>query len=279
MKFVEGIEIWRRYKIRAWKPGYAESNGYSIAQLVKYFGSVELSTIGIEQCERFRESLSEKGLRPATLNRVRAVMSSFFKYARLHGWMDRNSNPLGTWECVRARPPADWKQIASAAEEEKLLQECDLPTALFVMIALYTGLRRGAVVALRWEWMPPDLSFVNVPPEHMKSNREHRVPLAPKLREALAPLRPADGLGPIFNQHISPSAWSMRFKRAVRALGLNPKLKLHDLRRTFGTRLAEKGVPVPTIQRLGDWSTASIFYRDYLARLGDDAARSAIDKL
>lgn len=279
MQFTEGMEIWRRHRQRGWKPTYAETSLNLFRQIQAYFGTVELSTLGVSDLEKYVRALEERGCRPATLNLHRARLAAFFKYARVHGWLAPGVDLLATWERCNARAPEGWKQTATPAEEERLLRVADPPTALFVMAALYTGLRRGAVYSLRWQWFAPDLSHLTVPGEFMKSGREHRIPIAPKLQAALLPLRPADGLGHLFDQHITPSAWTMRFRRAVKLAGVNPKLKLHDCRRTFGTRLADKGVPVPTIQRLGDWSTASIFYRDYLARLGDDAARAAIDKL
>jgi integrase len=278
VKFQEGIELWRRYRLRGWKYSTALCINKRIGQTLGVFGPLELPTIGVSECERYVQTMDDRGLSASTINCQRILLNQFFKYARLHAWMPRDVDPLATWPMRKSRAPGDWKQTATAAEEEKLLAFLDAETRAFVLTALYTGLRRGAVAALRWGWFAHDMAFVTVPAEYMKSGREHRVPLAGKVVEALSALgRPWEDR--VFNPHVGLETWSMRFKRAVRALGLNPKLKLHDLRRTFGTRLAEKGVPVPTIQRLGDWSTASIFYRDYLARLGDDAGRDAIGKL
>ena len=55
-----------------------------------------------------------------------------------------------------------------------------------------------------------------------------------------------------------------RFKRALRAGGVR-QVRFHDLRHTFGTRMAAAGVPMPTLQ---DWMghrdfKTTLIYADY----------------
>ena len=58
---------------------------------------------------------------------------------------------------------------------------------------------------------------------------------------------------------------SRRFRRALKAAGLDESHRFHDLRHTFGTRMAAAGVPLRTLQEyLGhrDLATTQI-YADY----------------
>jgi len=278
MTFKEGLEIWRRHKQLRWSPIHAVNVQRTCARLGVWFKSVELSKLGVADFERYECDRAQLVGAPS-LNRERSVLQSFFKYARVHGWIARDFDPLATWAKRREHVRDEYLQTITP-EEEARLRSVWPEGWPFVVVALYSGLRRGVVAALDWGWISVDWVVI-VPPQFQKSRRKFRVPLGSKVVEALAPLRPSPepARGPVFDPHISPGAWTMRLRRAIKKAGINPKLKLHDLRHTFGTRLANKGVPITKILRLGDWSTSSVFYRHYLAKLGDDDARDALEKV
>jgi integrase len=156
-----------------------------------------------------------------------------------------------------------------------------LERALSLMAAM-TGLRQGELLGLRWRDL--DLvvhkvrvrqTFVRGEFKGPKSARGSRgVPLAPALEDALQELRdtslfvgdddlvfahPVTG-GPL-NGHVA----RRRFQRACKRAGVRV-VRFHDLRHTFGTRVAASGeVSLRTLQ---EWmghrdAKTTMIYADY----------------
>jgi integrase len=63
----------------------------------------------------------------------------------------------------------------------------------------------------------------------------------------------------------APAAILRRMRKALKAAGLDPSHRFHDLRHTFGTRMAAHGVPMRTLQEwMGHASIATTQrYADY----------------
>lgn len=53
---------------------------------------------------------------------------------------------------------------------------------------------------------------------------------------------------------------------------------LHELRRTFATRLRDAGVPLEDVQRLGRWASPQVLLASYAAS-SPDRLRAAADEL
>jgi integrase len=156
----------------------------------------------------------------------------------------------------------------------------DTDGALF-LTAAYTGLRRGELLALRWsdiDWLAAKIrvrrAYVRGGYTTPKSRRGSRaVPLAVRLAAELelhfkrSIYQADDDLvfpHPRTGHPLDPSKLARRFKAALRAAQVR-QVRLHDLRHTFGTRMAAAGVPLRTLQEwLGhqDIQTTMI-YSDY----------------
>jgi integrase len=150
----------------------------------------------------------------------------------------------------------------------------------------FTGLRRGELLALRWR----DVDFAGqvvrvrasyaagalTPP---KSGKVRSVPMAPEVATALAKL----GDRPLFTGdddlvfvgedggHLDGSALRRRYNRALERAGLR-RLRFHDLRHTFGTRMIAKA----DISRVQEWMghadvQTTMKYLHYAPREGDAA--------
>ena len=153
-------------------------------------------------------------------------------------------------------------------------------TALYVAAAM-TGLRQGELLGLRWrdiDWQAGKLrvrqSYVRGEFGAPKSRRSSRsVPLADEVAGQLdrhfkrSAFRDDDDLvfcHPQTGKPLDRSRLLKRFKAAARRAGL-AEARFHDLRHTFGTRMAAAGVPLRTLQEwMGhrDFKT-TLIYADY----------------
>jgi integrase len=142
-----------------------------------------------------------------------------------------------------------------------------------------TGLRRGELLALRWQDVNWTAQRVRVRENYVrgrigkpKSKRSTRsVPLADRVAGELDRLYKqsdfqADGdlVFTTTGAPLDPSRVLPRFKAAAKRAKFRP-VKFHDLRHTFGTRMAAAGVSMRTLQEwLGhrDFAT-TLMYADY----------------
>jgi integrase len=151
---------------------------------------------------------------------------------------------------------------------------------LYLMAAM-TGMRKGELLALRWrdvDWTAEKVrvrqSYVRGQFGTPKSKRSSRgVPLALRLATELEHLHKQtvwNGENDLVFAHpytgrpLDGSNLLKRFKKACERAAVRP-VRFHDLRHTFGTRLAAAGVPLKTLQ---EWfghrdSKTTDIYADY----------------
>jgi integrase len=161
------------------------------------------------------------------------------------------------WNAL-GRAPASRRVNKGVPRGERVVSGNDIPmtksTALALKLALATGQRIGEVIGISvselslTEAMP----LWTVPGERSKNGHPNRVPLSPlavaliKQARELAPT--SDWLFPSAtgNGPMDPHAPSKALERARAAIGLE-NFRIHDLRRTAATRMAELGVSPHTI--------------------------------
>ncbi len=230
--------------------------------VVPAFGSRRHEDVSPEDVERWLMAL---GRDSGMSNRTKAKAVTVF-----HGMMKRArrvwklpSNPVTDIEKPRQAPEVGI-DVLSAEEVMALVRaaETEQDAALFLMAA-FTGLRQGELVALRWRDVDFAGQHVRVTANYRhgvlsspKSGKVRAVPMAPPVADALTRLASGpdgghdDGLvfrGP-GGSYLDASALLKRYKRALARAGLRP-LRFHDLRHTFGTRMIAKA----DIVRVQEW--------------------------
>jgi integrase len=180
---------------------------------------------------------------------------------------------------IRFLDPVEVRALADAAQEGTY-QAID--RALYITAAM-TGLRQGELCALRWRDVDWTAGRVRVRQNYVlgefgtpKSKRSTRsVPMADEVAAELDRLtaggEPApDELvfaDPFTGGPLNKAAILRRFRKALKAAKLPETHRFHDLRHTFGTRMAAAGAPMRSLQEwLGhrDLATTAI-YADYAA--------------
>jgi integrase len=124
--------------------------------------------------------------------------------------------------------------------------------ARIVRLCLLTGCRREEIAGLCWNEVQADKIAIGA--ERMKGKLPHEVPLVPMIEAALPP-RPESADGCVFGKRGTGFSGFSDSKEKLDAKltksGLNmPPWGLHDLRRTFSTRLHDAGVDPIVIEAL-----------------------------
>lgn len=253
--------------------------------LVPFFGDTPLSAIRPRDIEAFMAAKTDQGRAPKSVRNYLGVLHSLMSFVERREWCIRN--PCRHVDFPRIpESDADIRYL-DIEQVETLLRAIDIdhewgPTehALYLTAAM-TGLRQGELLALRWRdvyWVAGRIcvrrNFVRGEYGTPKSRRSSRsVPLADRvLAELDAQFKRTMRRGddelvfghPALGVPLDRSRLIKRFKMAAREAGLGD-VRFHDLRHTFGTRMAASGVPMRTLQEwLGhrDFKT-TLIYADY----------------
>jgi integrase len=217
----------------------------------------------------------EQASGPVARNRVRSSLSAFFNFAVREGLIE--NNPVtGTG---KAEEGNGRDRVLSEAEIVKLWQALgEDQFSDIVRLLILSGQRREEIGGLRWSEI--DQGSIVLPSARTKNRREHTLPLSP-MALAIIERQPHRGdRDLIFGYGAGPfSGWS----DAKADLDAKVKLKawrLHDLRRSTATHLAELGTLPHIIEAILNHysghraSVAGIYNR---ARYLDEM-RSALEK-
>jgi integrase len=209
------------------------------------------------------------GGRPYQANRMMQTARNVFTYAASKGWWTR-PNPCvdaATGGMVAKFAEHSRDRILSDEEEERLgkalLNEPALWRDLFAL-ALLTGRRMTAVCRMQWGDVDLGRRIWTVPRQYVKGRKSaHGLQLD---ADAMAILKQRktqadDGCEWVFPAIRSPgpvTSWKTAWGRIRKNAGLKHKdrarsVRPHDLRRSWGSRLVEAGVPTVTVnQALGN---------------------------
>ena len=148
---------------------------------------------------------------------------------------------------VTALSPQQVKDLLSVAMRYSSLK-------LRVLLAVTTGLRRGDIDTIRMGDLHFDRSTIATRNRKAgKAMAERPVPEA-VIRELASHVAALpDGTETLFTDKFSPKKWN----RVRKAIGL-PELRFHDLRKTFASLLAQRGVSTAVTQRLLEHSSPQL---------------------
>lgn len=180
-----------------------------------------------------------------TRNRARAALSRLFTWAMEEGFAEHN--PVVD---TAKRPEASRDRILSADELKAIWSATSGPGDYnaIIRLLLLTGQRREEVAAAGWHELDLGNSLWRIAPERTKNSRPHDVPLSSTALSILEQLPRRVGRDLVFGDRKGPfSGWSKSKERLDHRSNLTG-WRLHDLRRTLVTGMAELGVQPHVIE-------------------------------
>jgi integrase len=242
----------------------------------RFFESTALADVTARDIERYIAEKKKpvdpkaKPLAVKTVCNHLAFLHGVYSYAIKKRWT--GSNPVA--EADRPRSPSGDPDLRflDAGEVEALIAAAPNDTLGVMERVLYltaatTGLRQGELIALRWkdvDWLAEKLRVrLNIVRGHLgtpKSKTSVRwVPMTARLARELDLLHQRSGYQqdedyvfchPETGSPYDASKMRKRFKQAAKRAGIRIGVRVHDLRHTFGTRMASVGTPMRTLQAL-----------------------------
>jgi integrase len=253
------------------------------AQIVPRIGTRPVGGLSDDDVEALTASLARDGLAPKTIQNVLGLLNGICEFAVKRGWA--TANPCRYVDRPRVEPNQDVRYLDPDELEAVLraIEPGDFGRVhrAIILAAAMSGLRMGELLALRWldvDWQAQRIrvrrSIVRGHLGTPKSRRGSRgVPLADRLGGELDRLHRETAYGAdddlVFgNPHagtpLDGAALLRAFQRALKRAGVR-QVRFHDLRHTFGTRMAAAGVPMRTLQ---EWMghrdlRTTLIYADY----------------
>ncbi len=258
-----------------------------VNHIVPFFRSRTVDRIERRNVEAYGADLARKGLSPNSRVNNLNLLSSIFELAVLRGWAV--GNPVRGVTRPRGGSAGPDIHYLTMEEVEAVLRaipddELGRVERPLYLAAVMTGMRKGELLGLRWSDVDWEARRIRVrrsyvrgefgPPKSRRSSRS--VPLTDRLGGELQRLFDAtsfnDDRALVFAHPASRvpgtpldgSRVLKRFKQALVRAGVR-EVRFHDLRHTFGTRVAAAGVPMRTLQEwMGhrDFAT-TLVYADY----------------
>ncbi|HLT70069.1 MAG TPA: tyrosine-type recombinase/integrase [Acidimicrobiales bacterium] len=321
------LDQWIATKARRWSPSTMREHQRIVSRYLGPLRDVDVTRITTQTLDTFYAELAERGgacrrrpacvdypcehggpLSAATVRRIHVVVRAALEQAVKWGQIARNpAAHAETGEVVEheVTPPSDADVVRLLAAAEQV----DERFAVFVLLAVVTGARRGALLALRWSDVDLDAGTVRFsrvvvhgldgqPVERPATKGKRTAPAVALDPVAVAALEahhdrqfelalaagvalPADALlftdDPLGRRPWRPDNTSRRFRRVVAEAGLTG-VRLHDLRHFMATTLLSSGVDLSVVARRGGWARAATLL-DVYAHALPDRDRAAADVL
>ena len=249
-------EMLDRYLSRGcrWSDSTRRQNASMVAALRREFGDYSVLEIEAHEIEGYIARLVDDGKKRTSCNRHLSVLKQVFKKAMEWGYLphDPTSGVKQFREAKKMPNPFRDDEI------EALKRQLSPKHRNILTVYLETGLRRGELTGLEWK----DVSFEgngSITVRDPKNDEDREIPLSQSVRKVLQERK----AGPVVNlKYVFGTSGDIlqvlgRAARDCLEEGRKDRLQ-HRLRDTFGTKLADGGVPLDRIQTLMGHKTVAM---------------------
>jgi integrase len=243
-------------------------------------GALKLSKLTALDIDRYYTKLRKRGLAPATIRQIHAILRASLNQAERWGLVYRNVARLASApsQPQREQHPPDAETVTALMGAAYNVSPM---FGLFVSMTAASGGRRSEVIALRWSDL--DVALLTIERNYMvlpgmradqptKTRTKRTMTLDPEtldelkqgwktaveLAELCGISPEARRLGYIFTddpagrQAWRPDRANVRWAKIRELAGVDSSVRLHDLRHFHATQLLDAKVPIPSVaKRLG----------------------------
>jgi integrase len=240
----EYIEKYAKLQTRGWK----ETARLLRVEFVKQWDKLPLDSITRQDISKILNAAIARGA-PSTANHAFAAIRGLCNWAVSQGYLEASP-------CLGMKAPSKIKRRERRLKEDLLVNvwcaanEMGWPFGPIVQLLILTGQRRGEVAGMRWDELDLSARTWTIPPERNKAKRLHTLPLSdaavrliemlPKVDDELVFLARGSR-----NRVSGFSAWKRELDKLASA-----GWRLHDLRHTVASGMAQLKVPPHIIERV-----------------------------
>lgn len=238
---------WHKAKADRWSLRYREEILSTFEKdIFPFLGMKPISEIKPLELLETLKRMEKRGALEK-MRKVRQRCGEVFRYAIITGRAEYNPAPD-----LASALPIHKKQhlpFLNALELPAFLKDLagytgSVITKTATYLIMYTGVRTQELRFARWEDIDLDNAIWEVPAEHMKMRRPHKVPLSRQAVSILKQLQPITGQYPLVfigrNDQKKPIS-KESINQVIELLGYKGRLTGHGFRHTMSTILHEQG--------------------------------------
>jgi len=283
--FVQSPKIETRYLDGpSQKKRAPERDLYSLKRLQPFFRERVLQSLDSYDIEAYIESRHEEGVTAGTINKELNLLSAALGYAKRRlRW--NVPNPVEGMRLTEPEGRIRWITADRATQLVSAAQHIRGYLADFIVLGLYTGMRKGEMLNLEWRRvdLKEDLIYLENTKDRMdqKNGKYGSISINKAARQALLSrlnrrLETCPGCPWVFANGKGERIANIRkgFQAACQKAGIED-FHPHDLRHTCATWLVQSGVPIREVSELLRHSDIRITMR--YAHLAPENVRGAVD--
>ena len=270
--------LWEVYHAAHQGRPSAKPDSRNVRPLLARFAAKTPDDIRTAHVDALRRDLEKEGKAPQTVKHVLGLLRRLIRYgaqrglctvpdiSRLHFAMPKVDNVKT--ECLT---PEQAKALLEALDTDP-----DQNLAAMVRLALATGMRRGALLALQWDDLDFRTGHITLRGDSAKSGKTTQLPMTAAARAILESITPTGSPylfpGKDGGKRVEVRRFTDRIRKAANLPeGFRP---LHGLRHTYASWLASSGkVDLFTLQKLLTHGSPQMTQR--YAHLADEAMKRA----
>ena len=266
------LEKYAKIHKKSWQEDERRINRHIIPK----WGNQALKNISRTDIASFHTHIGKTA--PYEANRILRLLSKMFDLASQWNIIDESlSNPAKKIRLFKEEKRDRWlKPTELPPLKEALDQESNKVAVNAIWLYLLTGVRKSELLQAKWEDIDWERKELKIP--QTKSGRIHYIPLSESACELLKSIVPVKDSSYILPGQIKGKPLvniTKPWKRVCLKAGLE-KIRLHDLRRTVGSWLAQSGNSLHLIGKIlnhSNQSTTAIY-----ARFAQDQERKALEE-
>jgi integrase len=247
---------WREKHFQNLSNGTQKCYAPAVKRAVDFFGNIPINQIKADMIDALICEVAKQGYSSKTVKTQKMVVGMIFKHGILMG--DTTEN-IAQYITIPKNLPKKQRSAPSDSDIAKIKQSTDTQMGLFAFFLLYTGLRRGEALALRYEdidfnrkriTINKSLSFINDKPiiKETKTAAGTREVILPDI---LIPLLQSRATGIIFDsngKYMQESTFRRKWNKYQKEIGIS--CTAHQLRHAYATMLYDADIDAKDAQDL-----------------------------
>jgi integrase len=242
------------------------------------FGEARAAGLTAERIDNYVAGRVEQGHAASSINRAMQLLGQSYKLAIRNGHLSHMPPIRHLSEEGNAR-----QGFLDEPEFRALLSELPSDLKDFVRWGYLTGMRKGEIASLRWQYLADDVLWLEA--KHSKNRKPRPIPLVGELAEIIERRKAARQIQANGTVELSPlifhrggepiREFRKSWRTACRRAGVERRL-FHDLRRSAVRNMVRAGVQTKVAMKVSGHATLSMFERYNI--VVEDDVREALAK-
>lgn len=271
-------KIWEEYQVLRKSKKSLITDQYNFSNHLQGFSNKKPDELRTLDIEKLRNELENKKLSLASVKHILVLLRMLINWGVKQGMCKQPDPSLLTFDM----PKLDNERTEMLTPEQLMAyqraidEELDQNAAAIFKLALVTGMRKGALLALKWEDCDFENMMITLRGDAAKKGKTDKIPMNDAASKVLQSIDRTDSPfvfpGKNGGQRVEIKRMARRIKeRAGLPADFRP---MHGLRHTYASLLASSGkVDLYTLQKLMTHSSPKMTQR--YAHLADEALKRA----